>query len=153
MSLHSRSNWNLEELVFKERGKLEYLEENLSEERREPTTNSTQIWRWHQDSNPGHTDGDECSHHCATFPPRVFSWVWMLTILTLVIIYIHCYSVSYDFYALFPYLVVFWWLWMLTSILFHQSSFIFGNLDATTVNVVLFSPWKLQINKLILFYQ
>ena len=57
MSVRSRSNWNLEELVFKERGKLEYLEENLSEERREPTTNSTQIWRQHQDSNPGHTGG------------------------------------------------------------------------------------------------
>ena len=41
-------------LVFKERGKLEYPEKNLSEQRREPTTNSTHIWRQCQDSNPGH---------------------------------------------------------------------------------------------------
>ena len=29
-------------------------------------------------STRANTGGDECSHHCATFPPRVFSWVWML---------------------------------------------------------------------------
>ena len=39
----SRSNWNLEMLVFEERGKLEYPERNLSEQGREPTTNSTHI--------------------------------------------------------------------------------------------------------------
>jgi len=33
----------LEMLVFEERGKLEYPEKNLSEQRREPTTNSTHI--------------------------------------------------------------------------------------------------------------
>ena len=75
---------------FKERGKLEYLEKNLSEERREPTTNSTHIWRQRQDSNPGHTGGDECSHHSATLPSRVFSWVWML----------HYTFTCYDLYAL-----------------------------------------------------
>ena len=32
-------------LVFEERGKPEYPEENLSEQRRELTTNSTHIWR------------------------------------------------------------------------------------------------------------
>ena len=32
MSVRSRSNWNLELLVFKERGKLENLEKNLSEQ-------------------------------------------------------------------------------------------------------------------------
>ena len=37
------SNWNLEMLVFRERGKPEYPEENLSEQSREPITNSTQI--------------------------------------------------------------------------------------------------------------
>jgi len=37
----SRSNWNLEMLVFEERGKPEYPEKNLSEQSREPTTNST----------------------------------------------------------------------------------------------------------------
>jgi len=31
-------------LVFEERGKPEYPEKNLQEQRREPTTNSTHIW-------------------------------------------------------------------------------------------------------------
>ena len=39
----SRSLWNLEVLVFEERGKPECLEKNLSEQGREPTTNSTHI--------------------------------------------------------------------------------------------------------------
>ena len=39
----SRSNWNLEKLGFEERGKPEYQEKNLSEQGREPTTNSTHI--------------------------------------------------------------------------------------------------------------
>ena len=43
MSMRSSSNWNLEVLVFEERGKPEYPEKNLSEQRREPTTNSTHI--------------------------------------------------------------------------------------------------------------
>ena len=39
----SRSNWNLDVLVFEKREKLEYTEKNLSEQGREPTTNSTHI--------------------------------------------------------------------------------------------------------------
>ena len=57
VSVRSRSNWNLKVLVFKERGKPEYPEKNLSEQGREPTTNSTHIWRRRQDSNPGHIGG------------------------------------------------------------------------------------------------
>ena len=53
----SWSNWNLEMLVFEERGKPEYPEKNLSEQRREPTTNSTNIWRRRRDLNPGRTGG------------------------------------------------------------------------------------------------
>ena len=53
----SWSNWYLEMLVFEERGKPEYPEKNLSEQGREPTTNSTQIWRRLQDLNPGHIGG------------------------------------------------------------------------------------------------
>ena len=53
----SWSNCNLEVLVFEERGKPEYPGKNLSEQRREPTTNSTQIWPRRQDLNPDHTDG------------------------------------------------------------------------------------------------
>jgi len=44
-------------LVFEERGKPEYPQRNLSEQRTEPTTNSThiqcQVWK----SNPGHFGG------------------------------------------------------------------------------------------------
>ena len=43
MSVRSRSNWNLEVLVFGEREKPEYLERNFSEQEREPTTNSTHM--------------------------------------------------------------------------------------------------------------
>ena len=53
----SWSNWNLELLVFEERGKPEYPEKNLSEQRREPTTNSTHILRRRRDLNPGHIGG------------------------------------------------------------------------------------------------
>ena len=52
MVLHlpdSWSNWNLEMFVFEETGKPEYPEKNLSQQRREPTTNSTHIWRRHRD--------------------------------------------------------------------------------------------------------
>ena len=50
-------NWNLEMLVFEKRGKPEYPEKNLSEQGREPTTNSTHIWRQRRDLNPGHIAG------------------------------------------------------------------------------------------------
>ena len=67
--MRSRWNWNLEVLVFEERGKPEYLEKNLSEQGREPTTISTHIhvWRRHWESNPHHIGalGGEHSHHCA----------------------------------------------------------------------------------------
>ena len=33
------------------------LEKNLSEQRREPTTNSTHIWHHHQDMNMAHIGG------------------------------------------------------------------------------------------------
>ena len=45
----SWSNWNLEVLFFEKR-----KEKNLVEQGREPTTNSTHIWRQHRDLNPGH---------------------------------------------------------------------------------------------------
>ena len=41
--VRSRSNWNLEVLVFEERGKPEHPEKNLSEQEREPTTISTHM--------------------------------------------------------------------------------------------------------------
>ena len=39
------SNWNLKTLVFEKRGNPEYPEISFAEQRREPTTNSTHIWR------------------------------------------------------------------------------------------------------------
>ena len=53
----SWSNWNLEVLFFENRVKPEFPEKNLSEQGREPTTNSTHIWRQHRDLNPGHIGG------------------------------------------------------------------------------------------------
>ena len=44
-------------LVFDETGKPEYAEKNLSEQRRESTTNSTHMWRLRQELNPGHNGG------------------------------------------------------------------------------------------------
>ena len=57
VSVRSRSNWNLEEFVFMERGKPKYPEKNLPYERREPTTNSTHIWGQRQNLNPGDIGG------------------------------------------------------------------------------------------------
>ena len=54
---NSRLNWNLEMSVFEERGKPEYPEKNLSEQGREPTTNSTHTSRLVWESNPGHIGG------------------------------------------------------------------------------------------------
>ena len=58
----SSPTWFLVELefgnvVFGERGKLEYPEKNLSEKRREPTTNSTHMRRRRWDLNPGQING------------------------------------------------------------------------------------------------
>ena len=60
-------------VIFEERGKPEYPEKNLSEQGREPTTNSTHIWRRRRDLNPGHIGGRRAlgSHHCTTLAPRL----------------------------------------------------------------------------------
>ena len=60
VSVRFRSNWNLEVLVNMKRGKPEYPEKKLLEQRKEPTTNSTHIWLHMastQDSYPGHIGG------------------------------------------------------------------------------------------------
>ena len=69
MSVRSRSNWNLEVLVFGERGKPEYPEKNLSEQGREPTTQPTygvDVGIWTRAT----LVGGERSHHCATLAPQ-----------------------------------------------------------------------------------
>ena len=67
-------------LVFEQRGKPEHPEKNLSEQRREPTTNVTHIWRRRQDSNPGHIGGKRVlsplRHPCSLL-------VWQLTFLSI----------------------------------------------------------------------
>ena len=57
VSVRSRLNWNLERLLFKDRRKPEYPDKNLSDQRREPTINSTHIWRQRQNLNPDHIGG------------------------------------------------------------------------------------------------
>ena len=44
-------------LVFEERGRLEYPDNNHSEQSREPTTNSTHVWCRRWVLNPGHIGG------------------------------------------------------------------------------------------------
>ena len=69
VSVRSRSNWILEVLVFKERGKAEYLEKNLLEQGREPTANLTHIWRRRRDLNPEARD-------LTTAPPLLVSYLF-----------------------------------------------------------------------------
>ena len=71
--MRSRSNRNLEVLVFGERGKPEYPEKNLSEQRREPTTNSTHIWSRRRDLNPGDIGGRRWEY--STCLCRIFFFV------------------------------------------------------------------------------
>ena len=54
-TLKSGSNWNLEMLVFEERGKPEYPEKNLSEQRRQATTKPLEAFL----SRGKHTKGIE----------------------------------------------------------------------------------------------
>ena len=58
-------------------GKPEYPEKNLSEQRGEPTTNSTHIWRQRRDLNPGHIGGRWAlpllRHPCS---PTYLFWAW-----------------------------------------------------------------------------
>ena len=53
-------------LVFEKKRKPEYPERKLSEQVREPTTNSIHTWFRHRDFNPDPIGGGECSYHCAT---------------------------------------------------------------------------------------
>ena len=69
-------------LVFKERGKPEYPEKNLSEQGREPTTNSTHIWRRRQESYPGHIGGrrvlSPLRHPCYPNPDIYIIIIYMI---------------------------------------------------------------------------
>ena len=50
-------SWNLEMLVFEERGKLEYPEKNLSQKGENQQQTKTHIWHCCQNLNPGHIGG------------------------------------------------------------------------------------------------
>jgi len=70
-------------LVFEERGKPEYPEKNLLEQRREPTTNSTHVhvYMYHTGSGNRTWDtlvGGERSHHCAI--PTCLDLFWDVTL-------------------------------------------------------------------------
>ena len=56
---------------------MEYPEKNLSEQGREPTTNSTHIWHQRQDLNPDHIGGrrvpSPLRHPCSPPPPSLLT--------------------------------------------------------------------------------
>ena len=60
--------WNLEVLIFEQRGKPENPEKNLSEQSREPTTNSAHIWYRVRESN-------RRSHYCAILAHEQPKWI------------------------------------------------------------------------------
>ena len=64
----SGSNW-IWICWFLRRGKPEYPEKNLSEQGREPTTNSTHIWHRDRESNLGQLVRGKRSDHCAIPAP------------------------------------------------------------------------------------
>ena len=53
----SRVELEFESVGYEDRGKPEYPEISLPDQRREPTTNSNHVQRRHRDLNPGHTGG------------------------------------------------------------------------------------------------
>ena len=72
----SRSNWNLEVLVFEERGKLEYLEKNLLEQGREPKQTQPTYGPGTGSRTWATLMGGEHSHHCAIPAPPVLCIIY-----------------------------------------------------------------------------
>ena len=68
-------------LVFEEKGKREYPEKNLSEQGREPTTNSTHVYVTESgDLTRATLVGGEYSHHCAIpDPPFMLTFTGVCT--------------------------------------------------------------------------
>ena len=67
-------------LVFEESGNRSTQRKNLSEQRREPTTNSTHIWHWCQDMNPGHIGGRGEQYF---YPPMLALFAYLNTLICL----------------------------------------------------------------------
>ena len=76
---HSWQNWNVETLVFVKRGKPEYREKNLLEQRRAPTTNLNQIWRRHWDLKSGHTGGRRLLSPLRQPRPQIYNMLLVAT--------------------------------------------------------------------------
>ena len=66
----------LREPLIEERGKPDYLEKNLSDQSREPTTNSTHMWPQVGKSNPGHIGGNSSEFLVPNLKSSVFSFTW-----------------------------------------------------------------------------
>ena len=102
----SWSNWNLGILVSEERGKPECLEKNLLEQRREPTTNSTQIWhRSMPEFEPGpHIGGRRRLsplHHPLLLLPCFFILLYMYNIWNIIDIFVVVqFCLWFEFYFL-----------------------------------------------------
>ena len=69
VALRFQIELDLEMLVFEERGEPENPEENLSEQGREPTTNSTTYDAEFGNRTWAALVGGECCHHCAIPAP------------------------------------------------------------------------------------
>ena len=70
VSVRSRSNWSLEMLVFKERGKPENPEKSLSEQERENQQQTQPTYGVNAGVRTRATlVRDECSHHYAPLAP------------------------------------------------------------------------------------
>ena len=71
-------------LVFKERRKPKYPEKNLLEQGREPTTNSTHIWRQRRELNTGHIGGRRVLsplHHPCSLSLIIHSFIHLFGLL------------------------------------------------------------------------
>ena len=79
-------------------GKPEYPEKNLSEQTREPTTNSTHIWRRRRELNPGHIAGRRAlsplGHPCS---PEFFNPG---------LVPIHWFTTTFSLFSLLPFLIL-----------------------------------------------
>ena len=69
-TVRSRSNWNLEMLVFEERGKPEYPEKILSEQGENQQQTQPTYGAGSENRTQAALVGVECSRHCTTPVPR-----------------------------------------------------------------------------------
>ena len=85
-ALTSRSNWNLEVLVFVEGGKLENPEKNTRSKARTNTINSSHTRRRARESNPGRAN--HAHHNLPQFFCSVYNVSTMFVMKT--VFFLHC---------------------------------------------------------------